>query len=41
MSHSNDYLEELKLLHNKKTFGTASNIPNEVKELIENQSIKV
>jgi hypothetical protein len=39
MSHSNDYLEELKLLHNKKTFGTASNIPNEVKELIENQSI--
>jgi hypothetical protein len=40
MAHTNEYLEELKLLHNKKTFGLNKNIPNIVKNLIEENNIK-
>ena len=40
MAHTNEYLEELKLLHSKKTFGLAAGIPEELKLLIENKKIK-
>ena len=40
MAHSKEYLEELKLLHSKKTFGLNKNIPDIVKELIEEKNIK-
>jgi hypothetical protein len=40
MAHSKEYLEELKLLHNKKTFGLNKNIPDVVKNLIEENNIK-
>lgn len=34
MAASNNYINELKNLHSKKTFGTSGNIPNLVKDLI-------
>ena len=40
MAHSKEYLEELKLLHNKKTFGLNKNIPDIVKKLIDEKNIK-
>lgn len=40
MSLSDEYLEELKKLHSKKTFGLASGIPEEVKVLIETKNVK-
>ena len=40
MAHSKEYLEELKLLHSKKTFGLNKNIPDIVKKLIEEKNIK-
>ena len=40
MAHSKEYLEELKLLHNKKTFGLNKNIPELVKNLIKEKNIK-
>ena len=40
MAHTNEYIEELKLLHNKKTFGLNKNIPDVVKNLIEENDIK-
>jgi hypothetical protein len=39
MAHSKEYLKELELLHNKKSFGIAANIPDIVKQLIENNEI--
>lgn len=40
MAHSKEYLKELELLHNKKTFGIASKIPDEVVSLIETNRVK-
>lgn len=40
MAHSEKYLEELKKLHSKKTFGTAALLPQEVKKIIEEKNIK-
>lgn len=40
MAHSKEYLEELKLLHSKKTFGLNKNVPTVVKKLIEEKNIK-
>lgn len=40
MAHSKEYLEELKVLHSKKTFGTSSNIPEDVSYLIKKYNIK-
>jgi hypothetical protein len=39
MAHSAEYLTELKLLHEKASFGKASTIPNIVKELIKKNNI--
>jgi len=35
MAYSAQYLEELKILHNKKTFGLGSQLPQQVIELLE------
>ena len=40
MAHSNEYVEELKILHNKKTFGVTKGIPLVVNKLIEEKNIK-
>jgi len=40
MAHTQEYLEELKRLHSKKTFGLNKNIPDVVKNLIEEKNIK-
>jgi len=40
MAHTKEYLEELKLLHSKKTFGVNRSIPNIVRNLIEEKTIK-
>lgn len=40
MAHSKEYLEELKLLHNKKTFGLNANIPKIVHNIIKEKNIK-
>lgn len=40
MAHSKKYLEELKQLHNKKTFGTAASLPDAAKFLIKENNIK-
>ena len=40
MAHSNKYVEELKILHNKKTFGVTKGIPLVVNKLIEEKNIK-
>lgn len=39
MAASNNYINELKNLHSKKTFGTSGNIPNLVKDLISKESL--
>ena len=40
MSYSKEYLEELKTLHNKKTFGLNRNIPEIVHKIIKENNIK-
>ena len=40
MAHSAEYLEELKKLHDKKTFGLNRNIPAVVHKLIKEKKIK-
>lgn len=40
MSYSHEYLEELKVLHSKKTFGQNRNIPEVVHNLIQQHNIK-
>lgn len=40
MNLSDEYLEELKKLHSKKTFGLAAGIPKEVELLIKTKNIK-
>lgn len=40
MAHSKEYLEELKKLHNKKTFGLNRNIPEIVHKIIKENNIK-
>ena len=39
MAHSKEYVEELKLLHSKKTFGLNKNIPNIIHKLIIEKTI--
>ena len=39
MAHSNEYVEELKILHNKKTFGVTKGIPLVVNKLIEEKKL--
>jgi len=40
MAYTKEYLEQLKNLHNKKTFGTAGTIPQIVHDLILNKFLK-
>jgi len=40
MTHSNEYAEELKKLHSKKSFGVSKNIPKEVRLLIEKHKVQ-
>lgn len=37
---SQDYVEELKILHDKKTFGTAARLPDDFVELVNTKGIK-
>ena len=39
MAHSKAYLEELKILHSKKTFGRNENIPGSVVQILEEKNI--
>jgi len=39
MAHSKEYLEELKILHGKKTFGLNAGIPDVVSKLIQEKNI--
>jgi hypothetical protein len=39
MAHSKEYLEELKILHSKKTFGRNENIPKSVVRILEEKNI--
>lgn len=40
MAHSKEYVEELKILHNKKTFGVSKGIPTIVEDLINKENIQ-